>query len=230
MARDTLLKKDLGSLAKALLGQSCKISAWIKDGYRELVERSDSITEEEGVTLGGAALSRVCQMRERRIRGTSTQFQSLTSRPAGAGARYDSARDIEQLFAVELEQAAATQPSVMHKMTVMMIELENKHSVSSHVQPVLSQSYYMDDITFKVSDLQYFDTSLTDDALKIEDVLFKVPQASFEKAEPFYTMFGLPQNPQLAVASEGLSDDTPLQIEGVTADDFRAFMKALYPA
>ncbi|KAF7976423.1 hypothetical protein HWV62_6839 [Athelia sp. TMB] len=213
VARDTLLKKDLGSLAKALLGQSCKISAWIKDGYRELVERSDSITEEEGVTLGGAALSRVCQMRERRIRGTSTQFQSLTSRPAGAGARYDSARDIEQLFAVELEQAAATQPSVMHKMTVMMIELENKHSVSSHVQPVLSQSYYMDDITFK-----------------IEDVLFKVPQASFEKAEPFYTMFGLPQNPQLAVASEGLSDDTPLRIEGVTADDFRAFMKALYPA
>ncbi|KAH8117107.1 hypothetical protein DFH11DRAFT_1152839 [Phellopilus nigrolimitatus] len=63
---------------------------------------------------------------------------------------------------------------------------------------------------------------------KVEDCLFRVPQQGFEsQSEVFKTMFTLPSGED--TEQDGCSDDRPLVLEGIKADDFRAFLKLLYP-
>lgn len=56
-------------------------------------------------------------------------------------------------------------------------------------------------------------------------VHFKVPVEAFEtRSEVFRDMFTLPIEP-----SEGASDDSPIVLEGVEVDDFKALLRFLYP-
>jgi len=65
--------------------------------------------------------------------------------------------------------------------------------------------------------------------LLVGDRLFKVPARNFiTESEVFETMFKLPQNPD--VAADGLSNDQPLQLEGVKSDDFRQLLRVMYPS
>lgn len=62
----------------------------------------------------------------------------------------------------------------------------------------------------------------------MEDCLFKVPRKPFEEqADIFRSMFLLPSGSHAPI--EGLSDDKPLVLEGVTKKDFRAFLQVLLP-
>ncbi|KLO13797.1 hypothetical protein SCHPADRAFT_827519 [Schizopora paradoxa] len=77
--------------------------------------------------------------------------------------------------------------------------------------PVRDESFYMSFIVFKV-----------------ENMLFKVPRRPFEEhSDVFRAMFTLPPGSQ--TETDGLSDERPLILQGIKCDDFRPFLKALYP-
>ncbi|KLO09626.1 hypothetical protein SCHPADRAFT_833766, partial [Schizopora paradoxa] len=62
----------------------------------------------------------------------------------------------------------------------------------------------------------------------VQDVLFRVPVEPFEtRSEVFRDMFSLPNGDE--ASKEGTSDDSPIVLEGVAVDDFRALLKFLYP-
>ncbi|KAF5320886.1 hypothetical protein D9619_002116 [Psilocybe cf. subviscida] len=63
---------------------------------------------------------------------------------------------------------------------------------------------------------------------QVERTLFSVWKKGFlVKGTPFETMFGLPTGGEKKV--EGSSADNPIVLEGTSADDFRAFLRVLYP-
>ncbi|KLO09625.1 hypothetical protein SCHPADRAFT_1000137 [Schizopora paradoxa] len=63
---------------------------------------------------------------------------------------------------------------------------------------------------------------------EVQNMLFRVPVAAFETgSEIFRDMFSLPTG-DIAPA-EGISDDSPIELKGVKAGDFRALLKFLYP-
>ncbi|KAH8117106.1 hypothetical protein DFH11DRAFT_1579276 [Phellopilus nigrolimitatus] len=63
---------------------------------------------------------------------------------------------------------------------------------------------------------------------KVEDCLFRVPREGFEEqSDVFKTMFTLPSGG--AAELDGCSDDHPVLLEGISVDDFRTFLKVLYP-
>ena len=62
----------------------------------------------------------------------------------------------------------------------------------------------------------------------MEGKLFKLPRRPFEEqSEVFRTMFLLPPGSHAQV--EGLTDEMPLRLEGITKIDFKAFLKVLFP-
>ena len=60
----------------------------------------------------------------------------------------------------------------------------------------------------------------------MEDNLFKVPRACFERSF-FDIIFTLPAANNTAV--NGSDDDHPFKIEGIKKVDFLGFLKVLYP-
>jgi hypothetical protein len=58
--------------------------------------------------------------------------------------------------------------------------------------------------------------------LQVEDNLFKIPKAAFNGSPVFEQMFSLPHSGTV----DGSSDDQPLKLEGLTADEFRSFARA----
>ncbi|EJC98678.1 uncharacterized protein FOMMEDRAFT_143095 [Fomitiporia mediterranea MF3/22] len=70
----------------------------------------------------------------------------------------------------------------------------------------------------------YFDMTI----FQVEDYLFKVPRRPFEdQSDIFRSMFLLPQGQSKLV--EGMSDENPLVLEGISKKDFRAFLQVLLP-
>ncbi|PIL33328.1 hypothetical protein GSI_04779 [Ganoderma sinense ZZ0214-1] len=62
----------------------------------------------------------------------------------------------------------------------------------------------------------------------VEDVLFKVPRRPFEhESEVFSGMFALPPV-NSAYGVEGSSDDNPIELEGVTEDEFKALLWVMF--
>ncbi|KLO09622.1 hypothetical protein SCHPADRAFT_833759, partial [Schizopora paradoxa] len=62
----------------------------------------------------------------------------------------------------------------------------------------------------------------------VQDVLFRVPVEPFEtRSQAFRDMFSLPSGDE--TPTEGTSDDSPIVLEGIAVDDFRALLKFLYP-
>ncbi|KAG6333533.1 hypothetical protein ID866_5558 [Astraeus odoratus] len=61
----------------------------------------------------------------------------------------------------------------------------------------------------------------------VEDRLFRVPRAPFEQeSSVFLDMFSIPQGDKAVV--EGLCDENPIRLDGVTKDDFEQLLKALF--
>jgi len=61
----------------------------------------------------------------------------------------------------------------------------------------------------------------------VENCLFRVPIEPFEQESTvFRDMFSMPQGSQDTV--EGLSDDKPIRLDGVTKHDFEQLLKALF--
>jgi hypothetical protein len=58
--------------------------------------------------------------------------------------------------------------------------------------------------------------------LQVEDHLFKIHKAAFNGSPVFEQMFNLSQSG----IPDGSSDDQPLKLEGLTADEFRSFARA----
>ncbi|KAJ7072744.1 hypothetical protein C8F01DRAFT_259362 [Mycena amicta] len=76
-----------------------------------------------------------------------------------------------------------------------------------------------------VRDDEYFLESIV---FQVEDSIFKVPRHQFERcSEIFASIFTLPPPDQARV--EGSDESCPLTLEGVSALDFRRFLKVLYP-
>ncbi|KAK0241214.1 hypothetical protein EDD85DRAFT_743145, partial [Armillaria nabsnona] len=60
----------------------------------------------------------------------------------------------------------------------------------------------------------------------VENTLFNVPRYHFENfSEVFKTMFALPQSDNVSV--DGSSDEHPLVLHGVTAQEFRSLLSAM---
>ncbi|SJK98059.1 uncharacterized protein ARMOST_01316 [Armillaria ostoyae] len=60
----------------------------------------------------------------------------------------------------------------------------------------------------------------------VEETLFNVPRYHFENfSEVFKTMFSLPQSDNVTV--DGSSDEHPLVLQGVTAQEFRSLLSAM---
>lgn len=137
MAMEALSKSSLGPVAKALLGQTYKIPKWISDGYRDLIRRPLPISQEEGNILGGSAVSRICQLREKYIINPPSRPKSRTK------------SDVEELFSAELEDAA-TGEALISTMSITMVELTNKQPEASFTQPTPSINFYMEHVVFRV--------------------------------------------------------------------------------
>ena len=61
----------------------------------------------------------------------------------------------------------------------------------------------------------------------MENVLFRVPRHPFEtESEVFRDMFALPLEDD-SLVSDGSSDEKPLILDGIAANNFRALLKAL---
>ncbi|KAI0648592.1 hypothetical protein C8Q79DRAFT_925448 [Trametes meyenii] len=68
-----------------------------------------------------------------------------------------------------------------------------------------------------------------DIVFQVEDILFRVSRRPFEEdSESFRTTFELPSLDRLS-AVEGSSDECPLPLKGVTADEFRSLLRVLFP-
>ncbi|KAH8117123.1 hypothetical protein DFH11DRAFT_1473020, partial [Phellopilus nigrolimitatus] len=65
---------------------------------------------------------------------------------------------------------------------------------------------------------------------KVEDCLFRVPRLAFEKeSDVFKGMFLLPRGEIADSEVDGSSEEKPLVLEGVKAEDFRCLMRVLFP-
>ncbi|KAL5532891.1 hypothetical protein ACEPAF_4665 [Sanghuangporus sanghuang] len=74
----------------------------------------------------------------------------------------------------------------------------------------------------KPRDNHYYFTLTT---FEVEDIMFRVPRLPFEaESQIFRDMFALPTD----VPADGNSDEMPLVLHGVSAKDFRAFLKVLF--
>jgi hypothetical protein len=62
--------------------------------------------------------------------------------------------------------------------------------------------------------------------VQVEDTLFKVPRQQFLQSPIFKTTFTLPAGESNA---EGLSDDCPFQLQGVTKAAFESLLQIMYP-
>lgn len=63
-------------------------------------------------------------------------------------------------------------------------------------------------------------------AVQVDNVLFKVPRQEFAANGVFVGLFELPQ---AVTNTEGRDDEHPIKLPGITAVDFRRFLKALHP-
>jgi hypothetical protein len=65
-------------------------------------------------------------------------------------------------------------------------------------------------------------------AVEVEGTLFCVPRHHFiEQSEVFRDMFELPVATD--TVPDGLSDEQPLQLEGVSEADFRQLLRLMFP-
>ncbi|CAA7260425.1 unnamed protein product [Cyclocybe aegerita] len=66
--------------------------------------------------------------------------------------------------------------------------------------------------------------------LKIEDVLFRVPQYQLVRhSETLEDMFNVPQGDGVDAPVEGRLKENPICFEGISANDFRNFLRPLFP-
>jgi len=74
MARDEMQRMELlTSVEKICLGRELRISSWVMKGFEELVERADTITDDEAIDLDSdfvTTVYKLFRMRELRIAGT----------------------------------------------------------------------------------------------------------------------------------------------------------------
>ncbi|TFK94288.1 hypothetical protein K466DRAFT_580066 [Polyporus arcularius HHB13444] len=63
--------------------------------------------------------------------------------------------------------------------------------------------------------------------IRVENVSFCVPPLYFDDSEAFKSMFSLPATPD--GTQDGSSEERPLLLEGVRADDFRDLLRVLSP-
>ncbi|KIM35303.1 hypothetical protein M413DRAFT_32563 [Hebeloma cylindrosporum] len=78
--------KELSSVEKIILGRDIYDSSWISAGYKELVQKSDTITDDEAIAIELPIAIKLYRIREIKLR------QSLTS----------ALRAVEEVFAMEL--------------------------------------------------------------------------------------------------------------------------------
>ncbi|KIM62352.1 hypothetical protein SCLCIDRAFT_25084 [Scleroderma citrinum Foug A] len=77
----------------------------------------------------------------------------------------------------------------------------------------------------RYKDQDFYMTFVT---LQVEDCLFRVPRHTLEaQSTVFRDMFSFPPPPDTEV--EGSSDEHPIRLDGVAADEFRQLLKVLYP-
>jgi len=105
----------------------------------------------------------------------------------------------------------AMEPVEQEDVDNSMIDSDEEAMAPVEESPTRDEAFYMSFIVFKV-----------------ENVLFKVPRRAFEEhSDVFRAMFTLPPGQETGI--DGLSDDRPLLLEGIKRDDFRSFLRALYP-
>ena len=64
--------KELSSVEKILLGRECYLVSWISEGYKELVQKSDTITDDEAISIKLPTAINLFRIREVMLRRSLT--------------------------------------------------------------------------------------------------------------------------------------------------------------
>ncbi len=93
------------------------------------------------------------------------------------------------------------------------------------------EEFYTTLVTFKASLDDPSPTSpLSHRNAQVQDILFRVSVEEFKtQSEIFRDMFAFPQESKEGSPPEGTSDASPIILEGVKVDEFRALLRYLYP-
>ncbi|KAG2006793.1 hypothetical protein CC2G_014539 [Coprinopsis cinerea AmutBmut pab1-1] len=71
VAIDELSEVEMDPIQRVCLAKAYHVYDWLLEGYEELVEREDPITEEEGEKIGMGVALKLCGIALRRVRGES---------------------------------------------------------------------------------------------------------------------------------------------------------------
>ncbi|KAL5490018.1 hypothetical protein ACEPAI_4851 [Sanghuangporus weigelae] len=100
-------------------------------------------------------------------------------------------------------------------------EINNLNKASS-TELILTDNDSSPTNSGKKRDEQFYYTLTT---FEVENVLFRVPRRSFEmESSVFKEMFELPSDG----SSDGITDEKPLTLSGITVENFRAFLRVLF--
>ena len=99
---------------KITLGRDLKFSKWIVEGYQELcnIDETNSITDEQAVSIGWESAFKLHQIREERLRQRSIQPAFAASSPASSNSpifkfslrKVDDVKSVEEVFKEELSK------------------------------------------------------------------------------------------------------------------------------
>ncbi|KAG9221320.1 hypothetical protein CCMSSC00406_0009431 [Pleurotus cornucopiae] len=101
---------ELSIMERLSYGRLLKVEKWVAQGYTELVDRREMMTEAEVGQIGWNAMLKICKLRE--------EFYSLKQSASGPQAStvhspVTSASAVRQAFAVELEEIRAVAHALM---------------------------------------------------------------------------------------------------------------------
>ncbi|KAL5490019.1 hypothetical protein ACEPAI_4852 [Sanghuangporus weigelae] len=100
-------------------------------------------------------------------------------------------------------------------------EIKNLNKASS-TEIILTDNDSSPTYSGKKRDEQFYFTLIT---FEVENILFRVPRRSFEmESSVFKEMFELPSDG----SSDGITDEKPLTLSGITVENFRVFLRVLF--
>ncbi|KAJ3510395.1 hypothetical protein NLJ89_g4697 [Agrocybe chaxingu] len=205
-------------MQKILFGREYFVVQWVQDGYRALVLRHETISDEEITEegLGYPAGTKLLRMREQYWRSNSERGTAWLKTTASID------EHIKHVFKVELDGIRVAQ-------TGMSDNTESERSKGSLelVSPTeaVTPSLTPDSLDRKEPDIVAMDDP--DYYIQGEFVVFQLPLR--QRAEVFASMFMCPQ--PLGPGGEGStsSSGNPIFLPYTTVSDFKNFLKALYP-
>lgn len=103
---DELSKKNLDSMSKIAYADNYKVERWLVEGYTELVERDESLSDEDREILGHMIAFHIYEIRENTFRYGIERGNAMYTRDVSAARNFSSIdRELRQRLKGEIESA-----------------------------------------------------------------------------------------------------------------------------